>query len=118
MAVDRPLGGRDDLLRHSRLLDRMVMDAPVLPMRFEAVLADADAVVAELLAPHHDEFAQELAALAGTAQLTVSVRYVEEAVLREVIAEEPRISKSALCAGCSSTARPALTIGRGEHSER
>jgi hypothetical protein len=93
VAVDRPLGGRDDLLRHSRLLDRMVMDAPVLPMRFGAVLADADAVVAELLAPHHDEFAEALAALAGTAQFTVKVRYVEEAVLREVIAEEPRIAQ-------------------------
>ena len=38
---ERPLGTGDDLLNHQRLLDATVLDTPVLPVRFGAVLAEA-----------------------------------------------------------------------------
>jgi hypothetical protein len=88
---DRALGTRGDLLRHSQLLDGIAASVPVLPMRFGAVLSDARAVADELLAPNHDHFAEVLSDLDGRAQFTVKARYVEEAVLREVLAEEPEI---------------------------
>jgi hypothetical protein len=91
--VDSALGTRRDLLRHSGLLDAIVRSTPVLPMRFGAVLADAEAVIEELLARHHRHFARALYALDGLAQFTVKARYVEEAVLREVIAQEPQIAR-------------------------
>jgi hypothetical protein len=58
-------------------------------MRFGAVLTDADAVVQELLAPHHDEFAAALEELEGHAEYVVNGRYVEETVLREILADNP-----------------------------
>lgn len=91
--VDSALGTRRDLLRHSRLLDAIARSTPTLPMRFGAVLADAEAVVDELLAPRHGRFAWALSALEGQAQFTVKARHVEEAVLREVLVEEPEIAR-------------------------
>jgi hypothetical protein len=86
-----PLGTRRDLLRFSSLLDAIARSTPVLPMRFGTVLADADAVIGELLAPHHASFARALSTLEGRAQFTVKARYVKDAVLREVLVEEPEI---------------------------
>lgn len=87
----RPLGTRDDLLAHETVLDTVALNDPTLPMRFGAVLEDTDAVVEELLAAHHGHFADVLADLEGHVQYTVKARYVEQVVLREVLAEEPEV---------------------------
>ncbi|MDV7268332.1 GvpL/GvpF family gas vesicle protein, partial [Rhodococcus oxybenzonivorans] len=60
--------------------------------RFGAVLTDADAVKEELLGEHADEFAAALQELEGKAQYVVKGRYVEKAILREVISENQQAS--------------------------
>jgi hypothetical protein len=89
--TDRPIGTRNDLLGHERVLDRLAAETVVLPMRFGAVLSGPDAVRNELLAPHHDLFATALFEFADSAQFTVKGRYVQDTVLREVLAEQPRL---------------------------
>ena len=85
--VDVPgrLGSADDLRTHSEILDETATEVPVLPLRFGTVLTSEDAVVDELLAAHHDEFANALEELEGRAEFLVKGRYVEEAVLGEVL---------------------------------
>ncbi|MBC2638223.1 MULTISPECIES: GvpL/GvpF family gas vesicle protein [unclassified Rhodococcus (in: high G+C Gram-positive bacteria)] len=87
LSVDRALGKPEDLRAHADLLDGTARVAPVLPLRFGAVLSDADAVKEELLSAHADEFASALDQLAGKAQYIVKGRYVEKAILREIIDE-------------------------------
>ncbi|MBA9004020.1 GvpL/GvpF family gas vesicle protein [Thermomonospora cellulosilytica] len=90
--ADRPIGTREDLLAHERVLERLARDeVTVLPFRFGAVLPDRDSVLGELLEPNHDEFAAELAQLEGMVQLTLKGKYVEETVLGEVMRERPEI---------------------------
>jgi hypothetical protein len=91
--LDRPLGTPDDLLGHERLLAATAAVAPVLPARFGAVLSDRQATVDELLAPHHDWFAAALRDLEGKAEYVVRARYVEAAVLREVIESDPALAQ-------------------------
>ncbi|GAB3841758.1 GvpL/GvpF family gas vesicle protein [Dactylosporangium cerinum] len=91
--LDRPLGTPDDLLGHERLLDATAAVVPVLPARFGAVLADRQATVDELLAPNHDWFAAALRELEGKAEYVVRARYVEGAVLREVIESDPALER-------------------------
>ncbi|GAA2882040.1 GvpL/GvpF family gas vesicle protein [Streptosporangium fragile] len=91
--VDRPLGRPDDLMAHERLLDEAAGEVPVLPLRFGAVVTDTRAVVDELLAPYHDDFLAALNELEGRAQYVVKGRYVEQAVLRETLEEEPEIAQ-------------------------
>ncbi|MGW4334055.1 GvpL/GvpF family gas vesicle protein [Rhodococcus koreensis] len=87
ISVDRPLGKPEDLQAHAHLLDGTSSVAPVLPLRFGAVMTDENAVEKELLEAHADEFAAALKELEGRAQYVVKGRYVEEAILREIIEE-------------------------------
>jgi hypothetical protein len=85
--VSKPLGKPEDILAHQQLLDATVAEAPVLPMRFGAVLSSKDAVVDELLSPYEEEFATALRELEGRAEFVIKGRYVQDAVLREVLSE-------------------------------
>jgi Gas vesicle synthesis protein GvpL/GvpF len=85
--TSRPLGRPEDLEAHQRLLDLTAAEAPVLPLRFGAVVTGRDAVAEELLSPHHDEFAAALRELEGRAQYVIKGRYLEDVILAEVLAE-------------------------------
>lgn len=61
--------------------------APVLPLRFGAVMTDADAVEKELLEANEDEFHAALVELEGRVQFVIRGRYVEDAILRELLDE-------------------------------
>lgn len=89
--LEGPLGTRDDLLAHEGVVASLAAETTTLPLRFGAVVATADAVVEEMLAPHHDWFADVLADLAGRREFTVVGAYVEDTVLREVLEEEPEV---------------------------
>jgi len=90
---DRPLGKGSDLLDHDRLLSDLVASGTsVLPMRFGTVLPDDETVVSQLLVARHDELYRQLADIRGTVQYTVKARYEQEPVLREIVANNPRIA--------------------------
>ena len=81
--LDRPLGVRGDLVAHETVLDTVAAQMAVVPMRFPAVVEE-HAVVDELLAPNEDHFVALLDDLEGRAQFTLTGRYEQDAVLREV----------------------------------
>lgn len=87
---DQRLGTPADLQAHAHILDGTSHVAPVLPLRFGAVVSDRDAVINELLAEHEDEFAAALNELEGFAQYMVKGRYVEETIVREIVDESPK----------------------------
>jgi hypothetical protein len=60
-------------------------------MRFGAVVADEQAVTDELLVPHEERFTELLRDLTGRVQYTLTGRYEEEPVLREVLEQYPEI---------------------------
>lgn len=88
---DRRFGRRDDLLGHDRVLRSVSTEADVVPLRFGAVMIDADAVVDDFVAPNEQWFLEALDALRGTVQFTLRGRYEQEVVLREILAEDPEI---------------------------
>ena len=91
--TSQPLGRPEDLMAHQQLLDAASAEAPILPLRFGAVVSSPDAVTEELLAPHHDEFAEALGQLEGCAEYVVKGRYVEETVLQEVLSESTEAAR-------------------------
>lgn len=86
---DREIATRDDLLAHSRVLDTVAAQSDVLPLRFGTV-AGQDAVETGL-EPWLDRYSKLLAELEGTVQYTLRARYLQEVVLREIVAEEPEV---------------------------
>jgi len=91
--VTQPLGSPEDLRAHKEILDASATELPVLPLRFGAVLASEDAVAEELLAANRDKFAAALSELDGRAEYVVKGRYVEDAVLDEVLSENKRAAR-------------------------
>ncbi len=67
--------GREDVMAHSRVLERALADGVVLPMRFGMVMDDADAVREQLLEPYADELATQLEHLAGKSELHIQALY-------------------------------------------
>ncbi|MGY1942660.1 GvpL/GvpF family gas vesicle protein [Nocardia asiatica] len=90
---DRPLGTPDDLTAHAELLDGSAAVAPVLPLRFGAVMTDAEAVENELLGANEDEFRSALEQLEGRAQFVIRGRYVEDTILRELLDENAQAAQ-------------------------
>ncbi|MGH3757909.1 GvpL/GvpF family gas vesicle protein [Actinophytocola sp.] len=93
VATDRALGRPEDVAAHAALLDGAAAEAPVLPVKFGAVLTNTDQVAEELLAAHHDEFADALRELEGKAEYVVKGRYRQEAILREILAENDELGR-------------------------
>jgi hypothetical protein len=112
--LDQPIGRPADLIGYQRLLDGTAAVAPVLPVHFGAVLTGAEAVE-ELLATYHDDFAAALAELEGRVEYVVRGRYVEEAVLGEVLAENAEAAElRAQIRGRSAEETANLRIRLGE----
>jgi hypothetical protein len=88
--IDRPLGVRGDLVAHETVVDAVAAEAAVVPMRFPAVIEES-AVVDELLAPNEEHFVSLLESLEGRVQFTLTGRYEQDAVLREVLNEDGEI---------------------------
>lgn len=84
---DRTLGTPEDLQAHAQLLDGTAAVAPVLPLKFGAIMTDEESVASELLGQHREEFAQALKALEGQAEYIVKGRYDEEAFLTRLLSE-------------------------------
>jgi Gas vesicle synthesis protein GvpL/GvpF len=91
--ITRPLGTPEDLQAHVEILDATVIDAPVVPSRFGAVLTTEEAVAKELLDANHDEFASALRQLEGRVEYIVRGRYVEQAILEEIVSENSRAAR-------------------------
>jgi hypothetical protein len=85
---------RDRALAHARVLEAAVVDAPVVPLRFGTVVEGSDEEIAsQLLEARGDELSQYLEKVKGYVQMILKVNYDEEAVLREVVENEPEIQQ-------------------------
>ena len=90
--LERPPGRRKDLLAHTRVLEALAEEGPVVPVRFGSILTDDAAVLQEILAPQAGRFVEVLASLEGRRQFNLRASYHEAGVLQEVIAENPDIA--------------------------
>src|SRR3954453_1000574 len=85
--------GREELLAHSRVLERAVEQGTVLPMQFGVVMPSESAVREQLLDPHRGELEAQLEEMEGKFEVNLKAIYDERALLTEVINEEPEITK-------------------------
>lgn len=85
--------GRGEITVHSEVLEHAMALGTVLPMRFGVVMPDASAVRSQLLDAHRDELVAQLAALEGKVELSVRATYEEDALMREVVSEDPDVRR-------------------------
>lgn len=92
--VDDPdsVGSPDNLLAHSRVLDGLSADGPVLPMTFGTIVPDPETIVNEVLPSMHETYEEGLNRVEGAAQFTVRARYDRETVIAEMVAGNREIA--------------------------
>lgn len=81
---------RRDLLAHQNVLAEVGAAGPVLPMRFGS-LSSGDETVRDALSENADRYLGRLDELEGKVEYNIKAVHVEEAVLHQVLAEEPEI---------------------------
>jgi Gas vesicle synthesis protein GvpL/GvpF len=79
--------GREDLLAHAHVLEAVVEDSTVLPMRFGVVLDSDDEIAEQVLHAGEERLLSLLAEFDDLQQVTVKAVHDEEEVLRTVLAE-------------------------------
>src|SRR5688500_976593 len=87
-------GMRRDMRAHAAVLNRIIESTTVLPFRFGVVLPDDQTVIEGILHARGAELSEHLDALEGAVEITLRASYVEQRVLEEVVAENPRLVAS------------------------
>jgi hypothetical protein len=85
--------GREELLAHSRVLERAVEQGTVLPMQFGVVMPDESAVREQLLDPHRGELEAQLEEMEDKFEVNLKGIYDERILLTEVVNDEPEVAK-------------------------
>jgi hypothetical protein len=90
--ADDPRVRRRDLVAHLQTLERIFERTTVAPCPFGTVVGSRDDVEERFLAPRRDELQGLLSHLEGHAQMNVKAEYDEEAVLRDLVTDDPDIA--------------------------
>ncbi|WP_018638004.1 GvpL/GvpF family gas vesicle protein [Parafrankia elaeagni] len=78
--------GEQEAVRHLEILQRLLADGPVLPVRLGTVAPDDGAVRAEVLDPVRDSLPERLDAIDGLVELHLDVEEAEQTELAEAVA--------------------------------
>lgn len=89
----RPRLQARDLRAHWRVLEEAFEQTTVLPVRFGTVMESEDDVRERLLEPNAERLSALLEEMRGLIQLNVKGRYDEDALLREVVVQNPAIAQ-------------------------
>jgi hypothetical protein len=84
---------RRNLMAHSRVLQSVIGERCVLPMRFGVVMPDRAAVEAELLGQNSDWLAAQLRVFETYVELDVRALCPEDELLRTVVRERPQLAE-------------------------
>jgi hypothetical protein len=84
-------GVADDLVAHTTVLDTVAATQDVVPLAFGTILpSPVDAAARSALQEAYDDVAGRIA---GAVQCTLTVRYLEETILSEIVGDDPRIAR-------------------------
>ncbi len=84
------LSTRRNMLSHTKILEELNRDRPILPFRFGLVAASRDSL-ATILAKREKELARALEDLADVIEVGLKVMFVETEIFREIVAESPEL---------------------------
>jgi hypothetical protein len=84
----------EDLQRHSDVLQKLLSSTDALvPLRFGTVYPDDESVVRDLLEARGDELEALLQRVEKRVEARLKAFYVEDAILAEIVAEQPRVAE-------------------------
>lgn len=84
--------GREEMMIHSRVLERALTKGTVLPMRFGIVMSGPEEIHTRLFDEYGTELREQLDELTGKVEVRIRATYDEELLLREIVRDDPEIA--------------------------
>jgi len=84
---------RRNMMAHTKVLEEVMEEFTLLPVRFNTVAPGEEAISKRLLPPRYDEFTQLLGQIEGRVELGLKAFWREGAIFDEVIKENEHIRK-------------------------
>jgi hypothetical protein len=83
---------RDNMIAHAKVLERVVQETTVLPVRFCTIAANDEIIVNKVLKTRRQEFLHLLKAMEGKIELGLRARWIDlDAIFNEVVEENKGI---------------------------
>ena len=87
---------RRNMMAHMRVLDEVMADFTVLPIRFDSVAPSPEAVRDQLLKARYGELSGLLDAMEGRVEMGLKAFWYEDVVFQEMVQENPTIRRMRL----------------------
>lgn len=84
---------RRNMMAHMRVLDEVMADHTVLPVRFDCVAPSPDAVREQLLKARHAELSAMLDDMEGRVEMGLKAFWYEDVVFQEIVQDNPTIRR-------------------------
>jgi hypothetical protein len=84
---------RQNMTTHMRVLEEVMKEHTILPLKFNSIAASEEAVHEKLLEPGYDEMLTRLDKVAGRVEMGVKVFWREDVLYREIVAEHDDIRR-------------------------
>jgi len=84
---------RRNMMAHTVILEEVMVEFDLLPLRFGTIATGADAIERRLLAPRHEEFSSLLRRMHGLSEFGLKAFWHERAAFEEVVRENARVRK-------------------------
>ena len=91
--TENPRPSRANLTAHLSVLEEVVANNTVAPLRFGTVLNDSDELLTHLMIPEHDRLLELLRKVSGKVEVRLTGTYDEQAVLPRVIAADRSLQR-------------------------
>ena len=84
---------RRNMMAHMRILDEVMADHTMLPIRFDSVAPSPNAVREQLLKARYDELNGMLDAMEGRCEMGLKAFWYEDVVFQEIVQDNPTIRR-------------------------
>ena len=84
---------RQNMTTHMRVLEEVMKEHTILPLKFNSISASEEAVREKLLEPAYEELLTRLDNVAGRVEMGVKVFWREDVLYREIVAEHDDIRR-------------------------
>jgi hypothetical protein len=84
---------RRNMMAHMRILDEVMADHTVLPIRFDSVAPGPEMVREQLLKARYDELSAMLDAMEGRIEMGLKAFWYEDVVFQEIVQDNPTIRR-------------------------
>ncbi len=84
---------RLNMTTHMRVLEAVMKEHTILPLKFNSIAASEEAVLNQLLKPGYDELLTRLDAVAGRVEMGVKAFWRDDVLYQEIVAENDEIRR-------------------------